>query len=305
MSKLIARGLKGCILKPALPCPNGDPNNGYITKIFKKGYYDTEYKKAIINKLKQIDPNEDYVIRPVPVDEKCGPDEEAKIDIPSELINNCGPLLDNESGSGGFGVNPITRQDIRILYQKNAGDKTLSQAIFEDMESQGLVQSSPIPGRLPSLKRGKPAYKPSEQIETYMSTVMDIHDFLFDNNLYHGDIGFNNVMIGLDGKVRFIDTDGLNVMTANEKAEVEHTDEVKAMAAREKTEVVDLVHDNLRKSGISQLNGSYQPFSLSGFKYTRDDKFYDLFGGKKKTIKRRKNKSLKGKRIRKTLKKNK
>lgn len=185
----IGHGVAGCVYRPALPCKN-IKLNGYVSKIIKKKNLITEYNQKVIEKLKNIDPNEDLVIRPRMV-EIC----EHNTSI-QEAISSCTTFQEN-----AFTGSQLNPKNVEVLYQKNAGNKTLENLIQEDYGE--IVNKN---------------YKPSDSIQEAIKEVISIEKKLLDDGLTHTDIGLRNVVIDSNNKIRFIDIAGIQEVSNKEVA---------------------------------------------------------------------------------------
>jgi hypothetical protein len=248
-SSKVASGKDGCVYLPAFACPGKPPNPEYITKLIKKSSYATEYNPEVIKILKEIDPDEKYVVRPLLAEEVCGVPE-SEIQIPENInIGECSAL---QSAGLGFGSTPLTRNDVFVTYQKYAGNKTAADAVFEWLEKSGIVGLSPL-GTYIVKNRQAPVYPP--EINDIIRKIYGVHEFLIGHNLFHTDIGLNNVMLVEGGAVRFVDCGAIVIITPDQRARV-----------------LDISRENILASRLSKVPG-YNP---------------RLVGGKRRTAKRRK-----------------
>ena len=250
----IANGMHGCVYSPAVPCPDGTSTERFVTKIVKKEKLQEELNPGVFSKLVEIDPDETYVIRNVSVETVCHTEEQA-LPLTADVINECPQL--SESGQQLASNAPRTRDRIGVFYSKYAGNTTLSKAIYDDMDSQGLVFKPPVPSMPPRFLVAK-TYTPSALIKKLIGEVLKVHEFLIGNNLFHGDIGFSNVMV-VGETVKFIDMDSIKPIGTQEG-------------------YLESAKQNIMKSGISQLKG-FEPFSeeRGGIPTT---------GGRRRTIRR-------------------
>jgi hypothetical protein len=107
------------------------------------------------------------------------------------------------------------------------------------MVSKGLV--IPPPAALPHLppRVKQVVYEPSPLIKKLLDEVLKVHQFLIGNNLFHGDIGFSNVMV-IGETVKFIDMDSIKPIESQEG-------------------YLEVAKQNIAQSGIYQLRG-FRPF---------------------------------------------
>jgi hypothetical protein len=232
----IANGMHGCVYSPAVPCPDGTSTEQFVTKIVKKEKLQEELNPGVFSKLLEIDADETYVIRNVSVETVCHTQEQS-LPLTADVINECPQL--SESGQQLGSNAPRTREGIGVLYSKYAGNTTLSKAIYDDMDSQGLVFKPPVPSMPPRFLVTK-TYTPSALIKKLIGEVLKVHQFLIGNNLFHGDIGFSNVMV-VGETVKFIDMDSIKPIQTQEG-------------------YLEAAKQNIMSSGISQLKG-FQPFT--------------------------------------------
>lgn len=176
----IGHGAVGCVYRPAIPCKNGTVPKGYVSKLIKKESLPFEYNEELIAKLKEIDPDENYVIRPVKADELCATNAEAN----AKTIESCTPFQEQVFQ----GKAPVKKNNTAVLYQQDAGPRTLASLIEAEYTRQ---------------------YNPSEEVMDALSKTIEIEDFLLENGLTHADISFGNIMVLDDGSVRFIDIAGI------------------------------------------------------------------------------------------------
>ena len=228
--------MHGCVYSPAVPCPDGTSTEQFVTKIVKKEKLQEELNPGVFSKLVEIDANETYVVRNVSVETLCHTQENV-LPLSADVISECPQL--SESGQQLASNAPRSRDRIGVLYSKYAGSTTLSKAIYDDMNSQQLIFQPPIPSMPPRFKVTQ-LYNPSALIKKLISEVLKVHQFLIENNLFHGDIGFSNVMV-IGETVKFIDMDSIKPIESQEG-------------------YLELAKQNIMQSGISQLKG-FQPFT--------------------------------------------
>lgn len=178
----IGHGAVGCVYRPAIPCKDGTIPAGYVSKLVKKTSLPMEYNEEILAKLKEIDPEETYVIRPVKPEEICADKKNAQ--ATNENISSCTPFQEQVFQ----GKEPVKKNNTAVLYQKDAGSITLANLIEAEYTRP---------------------YEPSETILNALKKAIDVEDFLLVHGLTHADISFGNIMVLHDRSVRFIDTAGL------------------------------------------------------------------------------------------------
>jgi hypothetical protein len=182
----IGHGAVGCVYRPAIPCKDGTVPEGYVSKLVKKTSLPMEYNEEILAKLKEIDPDEQYVIRPVKPEEICATNAEAS----AETIASCAPLKE------GFAT-PLEK-NTAVLYQKNAGPTTLADLIANEYT---------VP------------YNPSSVVIQALQATVEAENFLLSHGLAYVDAQYTNIMVLSDGSIRFIDTAGITKIKAGKESE--------------------------------------------------------------------------------------
>ncbi len=206
----VGHGASGCIYRPAIPCKNGKTPEGYIAKLIQKKNLRKEYNEELIRKLEDIDPDQLFVIRPIKPEDVCeGNDKDANIQ--NALLQTCTPFTEQVFR----GEAPVQKNDTTVVYQIDAGSKTLGDLVKEDY--------GPIK---------KTIYEPSSTVVNALQKTLDIETFLLDHGLTHADISLGNVMVLDDGSLRFIDTAGITPVG-------------------NKHDALESFFDNLQKSQIS------------------------------------------------------
>lgn len=189
--QVIGHGAVGCVYRPAIPCRNGTVPKGYVSKLVKKTNLPMEYNEEILAKLKEIDPDEQYVIRPVKPEDICKGGIHAEAS--NSNIQSCTPFQEQVFQ----GKNAIKKTNTRVLYQKNAGSRTLETLLTNEYT---------------------PRYSPSNAVLDALTKTIELEDFLLTHGLTHADISFGNIMVLDDGSIRFIDIAGIQTTTDVESA---------------------------------------------------------------------------------------
>lgn len=184
----IGHGAVGCVYRPAIPCKDGSVPEGYVSKLVKKTSLPMEYNEEILAKLKEIDPDEQYVIRPVKPEEICAGRTNAEAS--AETIASCAPLKE------GFAT-PLEK-NTAVLYQKNAGLTTLADLIASEYTFP---------------------YTPSAAVIHALQATVEAENFLLSHGLAYVDAQYTNIMVLSDGSIRFIDTAGITKIKAGKESE--------------------------------------------------------------------------------------
>ena len=173
--------------RPAIPCEDGDPPEGYVSKLIKTESLPYEYNEEVVNILERIDPEQERVIRPIKAEVACKGTNVNK-NAKNAAIMSCPPLRSTFMKPENINAS--------VLYQKNAGTTTLGKRIANEYTI---------------------TYTPSPFVINALKQTLEIEDFLLSNGLTYLDIQYANIMVLEDGTVRLIDTAGIVPVRDEEK----------------------------------------------------------------------------------------